>query len=136
MGDNYSANRENKAPGTFTPEKKEQFLLHVADGMSIAGAARKIGLSHATIYNMKNKDAEFAKEIELAREAGSDAMEDSLKDIGETQKNPTALIFLLKGRRPEIYREKLQADITNSDGSLAGLFAEAASQNADPTSAE
>lgn len=125
MPRNYQAKKTYKAPGKLTPQKKAQFLEALHTGISLAGAARSVGVSHGTIYDLKAKDREFAAAIDDAREAGSDRMEDALLNIGVTDKNVTALIFLLKGRRPTMYRERQQMDVTNSDGSLAGLFAEA-----------
>lgn len=125
MPRNYQAKKSYKAKGAWTPEKKEAFLHVLKTGISMAGAARMVGMSHGFIYDLKAKDPEFSAAIDSAREAGSDRMEDVLLDIGKRQKNVTALIFLLKGRRPELYRDNARLDLTNSDGSMAGLFAEA-----------
>lgn len=119
------AKKTYKAPGKLTPSKKAQFLEALQAGISLAGAARMVGVSHGLIYDRKATDKEFADAIEKAREAGSDRMEDTLLNIGMRDRNVTALIFLLKGRRPETYRDRQQTDLTNTDGSLAGLFAEA-----------
>lgn len=125
MPRNYQAKTTHKAPGKWSPEKRQQFLDALASGISMAGAARACGMSHGFIYDLKAKDAQFSAEIETAREAGSDRMEDALLSLGVKDKSVTALIFLLNGRRPEVYRQRTQTDLSNSDGSLAGLFAEA-----------
>lgn len=98
----------------------------------MAGAARAVGVSHTTVYELKRRDKSFAESIDTAQDAGSDRMEDALLNIGLRDRNVTALIFLLKGRRPEKFRERQQTDLTNSDGSLAGLFAEAMMNGGDP----
>lgn len=100
----------------------------------MAGAARAVGMSHGFIYDLKAKDAQFSQDCDLARDAGSDRMEDALLNIGVTHKNPTSLIFLLNGRRPDVYRQRVQNDMTNSDGSLMGLFAEAMTTSANAAS--
>lgn len=132
MASNYQASRAYKSYGKLTPEKKAEFLEKLKTGISIAGAARAVGVTHSTVYNLMNRDKEFKTLVSEAREAGSDRLEDTLLNIGVRDRNVTSLIFLLKGRRPEIYREKYQADITNSDGSFAGLFAEVATLNDNP----
>lgn len=129
MPSNYEAEKIYKSYGKLTEEKKAEFLKKLESGISIAGAARTVGVSHSTVYNLINKDKEFKKLVDEAREAGSDRMEDTLLNIGVRDRNVTSLIFLLKGRRPEIYREKYQADIINSDGSFSGLFAEVTTLN-------
>lgn len=101
----------------------------------MTGAAHSIGMSHSAVYLRRQKDPEFAERLERARDGGADCMEDALLKIGVTHKNPTALIFLLNGRRPEVYRQRIQNDLTNSDGSLAGLFAEAMTTSGDAASA-
>lgn len=111
---NYTAKRANKAPSSLTPEKKADFLNHLRNGISLAGAARAVGVSHETVYARKRDHAEFAKEIEVAREAGADRMEDALLSQGVSGKNATALIFLLKGARPHKYRENVA--LTGGDG--------------------
>lgn len=132
MPRNYVAKKTYKAPGKLTPEKRAKFLEFLQSGISLAGAARAVGISHSCVYDWKAKDRDFAEAIDKAREAGSDRMEDALLDIGIRDKNVTALIFLLKGRRPDTYRDRQQTDLTNSDGSLAGLFAEAMMHGGDP----
>lgn len=107
MASNYPAKRAYKSHGSLTPEKAELFFTAIAGGISLAGAARAAGVTHATIYERRKIDPEFAKAIETAREAGADRMEDELLKHGVQYKSDTALIFLLKGRRPHIYRENV-----------------------------
>ncbi len=91
-----------------------QFLEHLTNGISLAGAARAVGVSHETVYSKKRDDKAFSAEIDAAREAGADRMEDALLSQGISGKNATALIFLLKGKRPHIYRENLA--VSGPDG--------------------
>lgn len=59
------------------------------------------------MYDHKNADIEFAREWEEAYEAGTDRLEDALVDRA-VQSDTTALIFALKGRRPERWRERVE----------------------------
>ena len=120
-----------KAFKKLTGKKRVQFLEALRTGISIAGAARAVGVSHTQVYDVRRREPVFAVQMDEAMEAGSDRMEDQLLTIGVRDRNVTALIFLLKGRRPDKFRDRQQTDITNSDGTLAGLFAEAMMHNAE-----
>lgn len=133
MPRNYKAKTSHKAMGSWSPEKRAAFLEALSTGISMAGAARACGMSHGFIYDLKAKDRAFSDAIDKCREAGSDRMEDALLSLGVRDKSVTALIFLLNGRRPEVYRQRVSNDLSNSDGSLAGLFAEAMLTGASPS---
>lgn len=107
----------------------EAFIAILRDGYSVAKACRTINVSRQFAYNERNRNDEFAKLWDDALEDGGDALEDRLSDIGNSSLpgNVTAMIFLLKGRRPEKYRER--ADVTNSDGAIVNAFAEAMMQH-------
>jgi hypothetical protein len=108
MPSNYKAKKAYRAPGSLTAEKRLKFLEHLTAGISLAGAARAVGVSHSTVYELRGRDQEFAAAIDSAREAGSDRMEDALLGMGIKDKQYTPLIFLLKGRRPQVYRDNVQ----------------------------
>ena len=114
MGSNYVAKRAYKAPGSLTPEKQLLALQALETGISMAAAARAAGVSHETMYAKIRSDPDFAKRVEAAKDAGADRMEDALLSLGITDKQATPLIFLLKGRRPHIYRENVA--LTGGDG--------------------
>lgn len=119
-----------KRPVTgLTPKKMETFIATLRDGYSVAKACRAINVSRQFAYVERARNAEFAAAWEDALEDGGDALEDRLSDIGNSSLpgNVTAMIFLLKGRRPEKYRER--ADVTNSDGAIVNAFAEAMMQH-------
>lgn len=105
----------------------------------MAQAAKVIDLSRRQAYAMREIDPEFAAEWDAAIEAGTDLLEDVAmrRAVAGSQRNiyhngvivgqevdhhDTLLIFLLKGRRPEKFRDRF--DLSNSDGTLRG-FAEA-----------
>jgi len=121
---------------------REQFLAALRAGASVAAACRSIGLSRQQCYEYREQDADFAAEWDAAVEHGTDLLEDVAlrRATAGTQRNvyfggrvvgqdvehhDTLLIFLLKARRPEKYRERF--DLSNSDGTLRG-FAEAMRQ--------
>ena len=91
--------------------------------MSISYAAKMAGVSYQAAFKERDKDEVFADEWERAVEEGSDFLEDNVLQLGVTQKNLTALIFLLNGRRPEKFRQR--HDMTTAGKSLHGFFGEA-----------
>jgi hypothetical protein len=113
----------------LTAQKRAKFIQTLRDGYSVAKACRAINVSRQFAYDERKRNADFAAEWEDAIEDGGDAMEDRLSDIGNSSLpgNVTAMIFLLKGRRPEKYRER--ADVTNSDNAIVNAFAEAMMQH-------
>lgn len=109
---------------TRTPEKEDRFLEVLATGASVYKAALAAGIGRRTAYEWRDGDADFKARWDEAVEAGIDLMEDEAlrraKDgvtkpvyyqgevCGEVQEySDTLLIFQLKARRPEKYRENV-----------------------------
>ncbi len=68
-------------------------------------AARMIGVGRRTLYKWRDSDDEFAGACHDASEDGIDVIEDvALKRAKDS--SDRLLMFLLKARRPEKYRER------------------------------
>lgn len=89
-----------------TPKNRRAFLAVLRRGYSIAKACRAAGIGRTAVYAWRDDDDEFSKDWDAAVEAGTDALEDALHDRA-VERDTTAAIFLLKGRRPEKYRERV-----------------------------
>jgi hypothetical protein len=106
----------------FTQEKRLLFLESLALGNTVERAAESASVSARIVYEHRNTDAEFAAAWERALEAGTQVMEQEAfrRAVQGTTKpvvsggqiiawvrefSDTLLIFLLKARRPHIYRE-------------------------------
>lgn len=113
----------------LTAKKKQDFLSALSKGLSVTDAASKVSMSRRGMYDARDVDLEFKKEWDSAIEEGTDLLEDEARRravegtdhpvihlgvITDTYKtySDTLLIFLLKARRPETYRER--ADITSN----------------------
>lgn len=125
----------------LTAEKKTEFIAHLLDGLTVVDAAAKIGFDRTvTLYDHRKRDVEFAAAWDQAWKDGADALEKEAQRraclgvtepvfykgevVGSLQKySDVLLIFLLKGRRPDRFRENV--DLTNSDNSIANAFAAA-----------
>jgi hypothetical protein len=119
----------------LTPQEKEKFLAKL---MSSAGnvtkASQTIKIARNTAYEHKKADADFSQAWDNVIEACADAAEQELyrrsikgyvepvfykgEMVSKIRKFSDRLLeFYLKGKRPEVYRERL--DINNTvQGSL------------------
>ena len=51
----------------WTPERRERFLELLADGRGPRRACGAVGLSHTAAYNLRRRDAAFARDWRLAQ---------------------------------------------------------------------
>jgi hypothetical protein len=99
---------------------KALFLVEYRRHGSMAQACREAGIgSRQTIHNWMDADAAFAAEVADAKEDVIDGLEFTLYQVATGQlefSSPqvTALIFSLKGNRPEKYRDRYE--LTGKDG--------------------
>lgn len=96
----------------LTPERRAAFLAVLAEGDSVTSACRVIGVARQSIYALRGRDEEFAKDWDDAIEEGTDILEDAARKRA-VDGSDTLMIFLLKGRRPNKYRDnaKLEVDV-------------------------
>lgn len=118
----------------LTDEKLSSFLTALAETGSVTRACKAISISRETAYTWREDNPEFAKNWEIAKERSLDMLEDeAVRRATKGTKEPvfhqgevcgtvkkysdTLLIFLLKGGRPEKYRDNV-----NMTGNFAGKF--------------
>ena len=100
-----------------TAKKKAAFCKGLSDGLTVSDACVAAGAGRNTVYEWRKHDEAFAKAWEDALESGTDVLEREAQRRA-LESSDTLLIFLLKGRRPEKYRERLSVetvDKTNAD---------------------
>jgi len=88
-----------------TPKNRETLVAALREGLSVGGACTVAGISRRSYYDWRSEDPEFAAECDEAMDAGTDFLEDVARQRA-TESSDTLLIFLLKARRPEKYRER------------------------------
>jgi hypothetical protein len=93
-----------------TPEKDQQFLTTLSEGMSVKAACQKAGYSRTTAYLHREQDPEFRRAWDEAIEEGTDELEDTAYQRAKDNSD-TLLIFTLKGRRPQKWADKHQHQI-------------------------
>ncbi len=80
----------------WTPEFKAKFVeMFKANDFNISKACENMRVSRQTFYDAKEKDAEFAREVDEAREDMIDEVENALLKNAK-EGNVTAQIFFLK----------------------------------------
>ena len=115
----------------YTPAKKKKFLDALSNGATVAKAANIAKVSRSGINKHRNnkKNKLFAEAWLEAVEAGTDAMEDEADRRGRIgwdepvwykgeiagvvrKYSDTLLIFMLKARRPDKFRERTDVNVT------------------------
>ena len=116
---------------TWTPKKEQRFLDLLSDGHTVKHAVETAGLSRSQAYDLRREQPEFAAAWDAAIIEGAEALEQEafrravegtdkpivhLGVVTDTVKeySDTLLIFLLKGRLPDKYKDRVQADTTHS----------------------
>jgi hypothetical protein len=111
--------------------KKRAFCEALARTGVIGTAAKIAGINHQTYYNWVDADEDFAEQVKLAKIAAADLLEAEARrravegwdepvfwqgeEVGGIRKyDSTLLIFLLKGEKPEKYRERYDVRVGDS----------------------
>lgn len=117
----------------LTPKKKAELTDLISRGHKMVHACRLLDISRTAVHEHKHADPEFAAKLEAAWEEGTQTLEEEarrrahdgvVKEKGvyhngemvgmqvETEYSDTLLMFLLKSRRPEVYRERSETKLT------------------------
>ncbi len=99
----------------YTPEKAERICDALHEKPSVAAACRRVRISRKTYYNWRKSQDGFAAMVDAAKNEGLDAAEDALIERG-MKSDTTALIFMLKAHRPDVYKERFSGELTGKDG--------------------
>lgn len=100
-------------PHRLTQAKRSEFLRHYAKGRSIESAANEIGFSRIAIFNLRNRDEEFAEQMAEAEKDNTDSLVDHLLRHATERGVPgniIALFGILKARRPDVWRENVKLE--------------------------
>jgi hypothetical protein len=99
-----SAQRKKKSGRAKDATDTERLLKAIREHGSIIGGAEAAGWGRRTVYEHIAADLEFAGAVKDVFDASTDRLEERLYERA-MERSDTAAIFLLKARRPEIYRE-------------------------------
>jgi hypothetical protein len=116
-----------------TPKKDAAFFDRLSLSGDVTEAASHAAYGRTAVYSYRDKDPKFKAKWDAAVELGIDAMEEEARlravkgdeeDVwhnGEVvgrrrRKSDTLLIFMLKGKRPHVYRDNASLEVTGKDG--------------------
>lgn len=91
--------------------KKRAFLAAYEQCGNITQASKAVGISRQTHYDWMRDDDDYKKAFADAEEAAGDALEAEARKRALAGSD-TLLIFLLKGHKPEKYKERVAADLS------------------------
>lgn len=117
----------------ITHPKKRAFLAAYAQTGNVTAAAEAAGIARRTHYDWLESDPVYAEAFAEAQEKAIDLLELEARrralegvdepvfykgvEVGAVRKySDTLLIFLLKGYRPERYKERVAAEHSGPDG--------------------
>lgn len=108
------------------------FLEAVTLGLTVVQACQEAGVGRTTVYDWRDSDPEFAAAWDVAYDRGTDALEAEaqrrafdgvVKPVtvaGEREEvreySDTLLIFLMKGRKPQRFRDNHKVELTGEVG--------------------
>lgn len=75
------------------------------DGLTDEQIAHNMGISESTLYNWKNKYVEILESLKRGKDVVDVEVENALLELAK-QGNITAIIFWLKNRRPDKWKDK------------------------------
>ena len=114
--------------------KKERFLAALREGKTVKDSCLAASVGRSAVYKWRKSDSEFEAAWDTAEDEGTDVLEaEATRRAVEGVKEPvgwyqgvpggsvqrysdTLLIFLLKGRRPDKYRERQQVEHSGPGG--------------------
>jgi hypothetical protein len=117
-------------------QQKRSFLRLMRDtGGNVSRSCESAGISRPTAYEWRESDPEFAAQWNQSVEFGTDELEEEARrrafagvdepvfyqgeECGTVRKySDTLLIFLLKGRKPDKYRERVSIDVNKLDADI------------------
>src|SRR5690606_18760927 len=125
----------------WTPERKLQFLDHLAGRGNVRASCRRVGLSREAAYRLRRRDPQFARgwaaALVLARSAGSEVLADRAIDgveediwyrgelVGTRRKFDTRLLLAHLGRLDKAADDKAAAKDAERFDELLALIGEA-----------
>ena len=108
--DSLTSKNQRRRPGQHLSEAesdsaKATFLKTFAQRGNVSTSCKRAKISRETAYQWRKDDAKFHAAWEAAEQDAADSLEDHAWDMAKSG-DTTMTIFLLKGLRPEKYRER------------------------------
>jgi len=98
------------APSSITIERRALFLRELMRSPVVGRAARQAGISVNSVYRLKREDERFSMAMDEALTAAIDDIEQVAIDRA-LEKSDKLLEMILKSKRPEEYRERVDVAV-------------------------
>ena len=98
---------------TTAQQKREALAAYVELG-TVTAACRAAGIGRRTFYDLKASDPEFAAAADAAKKEVGDCLEQEAIRRAYNGSD-VLLIFLLKGHKPEKFRERIYQEIKSEN---------------------
>jgi hypothetical protein len=112
-----------------TPEKDQEFIDLIASGSTVVDACKGVGYGYTQAYEYRKQDEAFDAAWTDADEAAVQRMEKEAdrraiigvekpvwyqgQEVGTIREfSDTLLIFRLKAKRPDVYRDRAEVNVT------------------------
>lgn len=104
---------KKKPEQAWREHKKERFLTAYRKLGGMVTAAEAVDVSPNTIWEWRQDDEEFASRFNALREKDTEQLEKEARRRA-LKKSDLLMMFLLKGRRPETYRDNSKVEHTGT----------------------
>ena len=99
-----------------TPERLDELEKWAAQGLLLDEIARNMGIARSTLYLWRKSSEAISTAIKRGEESIIDRVEHALIDSAIEDRNITAMIFYLKNKRPNDWRDKRENEISGGNG--------------------
>lgn len=117
----------------YTQGQLDSFLVELAEFGNVREACRRSGLTRSKLYQWRDNDEDFAKRWDEAYALGVAGLEDEARrraaegverpvfgkegEVGRVREfSDGLLMFLLKGAKPDVYKERVSAEHSGPNG--------------------
>lgn len=109
------ADRKTYTKKTYTDWEAEEKILLIEgwarNGLTNEQIASNMGIVVSTLWEWRKKSSKISNALKIGKEEADLQVENALHKAA-LEGNTTAMIFWLKNRKPENWRDKIQQEIT------------------------
>lgn len=104
-------------PSDYDPSYCDEAITFLADGFSLAALAGKLGVARSTIYKWVEEHPEFSDAVKTGQAKAVLWWETANRNLALTgEGNATSIIFGLKNRASDEWRDVKATEITGANG--------------------
>jgi transposase-like protein len=96
------------------PDKLEAIEAWASQGLSLGEIAHNMGIARSTLFVWRDKSKDISDAIKRGADASVDLVENALFNAATKDGNITAMIFYLKNKRPDAWKDKRENEISGN----------------------